>query len=204
MYKIIASGKLAHEKVLCTNLLSTIVKVLADQPDATIPCSSVLPSRLYIFNQPSEGHRIKEFICQLFSMLTAVGSNDLFTSFIGTLCTKPVRYPVLELLGPAIIDFFKSTKVEKDGPLQVILAYCISQLEVSIGKVVAPTTITKNNASYEKEVKKHQKEQVLLVSLKALLPATDVDVPPGNEPPAKKQKATSKVVAGSSSHVDLT
>ena len=54
---------------------------------------------------------------------------------------KPVRYSILEILGPAIIDFCKSTKVE--GPLQVILLYCVSQLEVSLQRVVpAPT----NNA----------------------------------------------------------
>ena len=59
--------------------------------------------------------------------------------------------------------------------------------------------VTRNNASYEKDVKKHQKEQALLVSLKALLPTTDIDVPPENKLPAKKQKdTTSKVVSGSS------
>ena len=36
--------------------------------------------------------------------------------------------------------------------------------------------------SYEKEKLKHQKEQALLASIKALLPSTDVDVPPENEP----------------------
>ena len=54
-----------------------------------------------------------------------------------------MRYPVLKLLGPAVIDFFKSIKVEKGGPLQIILAYCISQLEASICKVVASKTYTK-------------------------------------------------------------
>ena len=62
--------------------------------------------------------------------------------------------------------------------------------------------VTKNNALYEK---KHQNEQALLVTLKALLPATDVDVPPENEPLTEMQRdTTTKVVAGSSSHIDLT
>ena len=54
----------------------------------------------------------------------------------------------------------------------------------------------KNNASYQKEVKKHQKEQALLVSLKGLLPATDIDVPPEKEPPAEKQRDTTTKVSG--------
>ena len=39
------------------------------------------------------------------------------------------KLPVLETLGPALVDFYESTEVEKDGPLQVILSYCILQLE---------------------------------------------------------------------------
>ena len=266
--KIIVSGKLVHEKDLCTNLLTIIVKVLADEPDAT-PNSSSSSSWLYRSYQPPKVYRSKEFVTQLFSLLTAVGSKDLFASIVSTLRTKPVRYPILETLGPAIVDFFKSTKVEKDSPLEMILMYCISQLKFSMRKVlVAPTSniksirlacscddcmelmsfmkhsiavqhrfkmgikrrqhlqqqldssgadvthttehigsphtlvVTKSNASYEIEIKRHQQEQVLLASLCPLLSATNV--PSENEPPAKKQKATSKVVAGSSSHNDLT
>lgn len=76
--------------------------------------------------------------------MTAVGSNDLFASTVSVLCNKPVHYPVLETLGPAVVDFCKSIKVEKNEPLQVIITYCTSQLELSIQKViVAPTNSAK-------------------------------------------------------------
>ena len=261
--KIIASEEIGHGKDLCTNLLGIIVKVLADEQDPS-PSS---PMWLY---RRSEIYRSKEFVIQLFGLLMAVGSNDLFTSVFDTLRTKPVLYPVFETLGPAIVDFYKSTEIEKDDPLQVILAYCISQLKVSIGKVVAPTTntkpvkftcsckdcieltrflkhpvevqhrfkigkerrhhlhqqldssgvdathttecvgnprtfvVTKTNASYERDFKKQEEERALLASLQPLLLVTGAHTPSENEPPAKKQKAISKVVARSSSHVDLT
>ena len=264
--KMTASEKLDCKKDLCTNLLSIIVKVLADEQDAT-PNSS---SSWYRGYQPPKVYRNKEFVTQLFNILAAVRSSDLFASVVGTLCTKPVRYPVLETLGPAIVDFFKSTKFEKDGPLQRIITYCISQLKSSMCKVlVAPTNntrsikfacscndcmelmcflkhptevqhrfkmankrrqhledqlgrsgtdathtiecmgspytlvVTKNSASYERDIKKRQQEQVLLASLCPLQSVTDVTSE--NEPPTKKQKgiATTKV-APRSSHIDLT
>ena len=130
--KIVASEILGHEKDLCTNLLSIIVKVLADEPN-TIPKDSWL----YRDCQPQ---RSKEFVCQLFGLLTTVWSNDLFASITSAMCTKPDRYPVVEILGPAIVDFYKSTKVEKDGPLQVILTYCVSHLETSLCEIAAALT----------------------------------------------------------------
>ena len=217
-------------------------------------------------------YRSKDFVSQLFGLLTAVLSSDLFASTVGALLTKPRRYPVLETLGPAIVDFYNLKKVDKDGPLQVILAYCVSQLEVTLREVAAapttnakpvrftclcmdcveliqflkhPTTVqhrfkiskqrryhlhrqldssradvthttehigsphtlvvTKTNASHEKDLKKQQQQRDLLASLQPLLPVTDVDMPSENEPPTKKQKGiTTNVVAGSSSHIDLT
>ena len=98
--KIAASEIAGHEKDLCTNLLSIIVNVLADEPNS--PSSSWL----YRNRQPQ---RSKEFVCQLFGLLTTVGTNDLFASIVSALCTKPDRYPVVETLVPAIVDFNKST-----------------------------------------------------------------------------------------------
>ena len=86
-------------------------------------------------------YRRKEFVSQLFCLLADVGSNDLFTSAVTALCGKPIDYPVLESLGPAIICFYRSTEVEKAGPIQIILIYCISQLESSVRRVIkVPTT----------------------------------------------------------------
>ena len=263
--EMITSKELGDEKDLYTNFLSIIVKVLDNEEDATTDGSS--SSWWYRGYQA----RSKEFVIQLFNLLTAVGSNNLFASAVSALCIRPVRYPILETLGPALVDFYKSVKVEKDGPLQEILDYCISELEDSVRKFIAaskthtkkvnftcfksckdcmelkeflkhPTkvqhrfsvgkerrqhlhqqldtsgvdascttenfgnphtlVVTKNNASYEKDFKKQQQERALLASLYPLVSVTDV--PSENEPPAKKQKSTSKVVSLSSPHIDLT
>ena len=70
-----------------------------------------------------------------------MGSKDLIASATSALCSKPIRYPVLETLGPAIVHFCKCAGVEKFRPMQVTLAYCISQLEASICRVIkVPTT----------------------------------------------------------------
>ena len=90
---------------------------------------------------PHAVYRSKEFVSKLFCLLADVGSNDLFASAVTALRGKPIHYPVLESLGPAIIHFCRSTAVEKAGPIQVILTYCISQLESSVRKVIkTPTT----------------------------------------------------------------
>ena len=262
---MIASRELDEEKDLYKDLLSITVKVLADEEDATPNSLALKLSSYYRGYQPPIVYRSKEFVNQLFGLLTAAESSDLFASTVSALCAKPVRYPVLVTLGPATIDFYKSTKVEKDGPLQVVLTYCISQLEASLHKVVAaPTTntkkvkftcsckdcvelkrflkhptevqhqfkvskgrrqhlrqqlhgsradathvtdksedshtlvVTKNNASYERKLKKHQSRQALLASLRSLLPVVNVSLE--NKPPTKKQKSTSEDVPVSSSH----
>ena len=126
--------------------MSIIVKVLVEEGDAT-PDRDRSFSSLWLFMgfQPLEVYRSKEFVSQLFSLLTAVGSDDLFTSAVSALRNKPVCYPILQTLGPAVVDYCKSTEVEKDGPVQVILSYCVSQLEVSLRRVVvAPTSNAKS------------------------------------------------------------
>ena len=268
--KMILSKMLGDENDLYANLFSIIVKCLADERDATERSPSPYMTSLYRYMgfDPQTVYRSKEFVCELFNLSSAVGTNDTYLSLASALCSKPVRYPVQDSLGPAVVDVCKSTKVDKDGPFHVILTYCISQLEAALQEVISapannvkpvellcscddcdelaeflehPTevqhrfkisknrrrhiheqlensgadatdtterigkphtlVVTKNNASYDKEVKKQQKGQVLLVTLKALLPATDVHMPSEKEPPAKKKKDTSKVVAGSSSRL---
>ena len=123
--RMIASKQPDDEKDLYKNLLSNIVKGLAEEEDRS-------SSRHYIMYQPPKS---KEFVCQLFSLLTEVGSDDLFTLAVSALRNQPARYPILQTIGPAIVDFYKSVKIEKNGPLQELLTYCISQLEVSVQKV---------------------------------------------------------------------
>ena len=255
--RMITSKKPDDEKDLYKDLLSIIVKVLAEE-NAT-PDSSSSSSWMYMSD------RSKEFVSQLFSLLTAVGSDDLFATTVSALCNKPVRYPILETLGPAIVDFCKSTIVEKDGPLQEILSYCISQLKGSLCKVAVsnikpvkftcsckdcvelkqflrhPTqtqhqfrmskgrrchirqqldssgpnfvyvtehfgnphtlVVTKTNTSCRRDIMKQEQKQALLSSLQPLLAVTSA--PSEKQPPAKKQKANSKGVSGSS-YIDLT
>ena len=64
------------------------MKVLADEPNS--PSSSWL----YRDCQPQ---RSKDFVCQLFSLLTTVGINDLFASIVSALCTKPEITQLLKL-----------------------------------------------------------------------------------------------------------
>ena len=141
--RMITSKEPDDEKDLYKNLLNVIVKVLAEEPDAT--CTSSSSSWMYGSYKPPKVYRSKEFVSQLFGLLTVVGCDNLFTSANSALRNKPVRYPILQTLGPAIVDFCKSTKVEKDGPLQVLLTHCVSQLEVSLRRVVpAPTSNAKS------------------------------------------------------------
>ena len=139
--KMITSKKLGNGKDLCKSLLTTIVKFLADEQDA-IPISVSTPySSNYNGYKSCAVHRSKEFVGQLFSLLTGVDSNDLFTSTISALRSKPVHYPVLETLGPAVVDFYKTAEVKNEGSIQEILTCCISQLEIAVHKVIeTPTT----------------------------------------------------------------
>jgi len=141
--KMIASKKLGV-KDLCQNLLSIIVKSLTDEPDATANDSPTPYSSNYKGYESCIVYRSKNFVTQLFSLLSAVKSNDLFASAVSVLYSKPVYYPVLQTLGPAVVDFCKSIKVERNGPLQEIITYCTLQLELSIQEVtVAPTNSAK-------------------------------------------------------------
>jgi len=81
-------------------------------------------------------NRRKEIVCQLVCILRSFECEGLLTSFVGAVCTKPVYYPVLETLGPAILDISKAFKII--GPLQELFSHCTSTLEESISKVQAP------------------------------------------------------------------
>ena len=124
--RMIASKKPDDGKDLYKNLLSGIVKGLTEEEDSS-------SSRQYRIYQPPKN---KEFVCRLLSLLTDVGSDDLFASAVSALRNQPARYPILQTIGPAIVGFYKSAKIEKNGRPQELLTYCISQLEMSAQKVV--------------------------------------------------------------------
>ena len=119
------------EEDLCKSLLGITVEAMTHEQDAASGMSSKYSSwKHYRRNRPPRVYRSKKFVIQLFSILTSVGSNALFDSTVSTLCSKPLSYPVLETLGPAIVDFFNSAvHAERDKPLKAILNYCILQLQ---------------------------------------------------------------------------
>ena len=142
--KLLAAKKPDKDRNLCQSLLSVIVKFLNDEQDA-IPINRSTPYSSKYKGYDCESHvavyRSEEFVSQLFSLLADVESKDLIASATSALCSKPIRYPVLETLGPAIVHFCKSAGVEKIIPMEVILTYCISQLEISVGRSIkVPTT----------------------------------------------------------------
>ena len=124
----IASNQLDDElKELCQCLVSIIAQVLTSEQDAE--CD---PANIWWQEQIS---RSKTFVCELFQLLIKLQCNDLIQSIAEAMCCKPVLYPVLKTLGPAIIDISKSVDIEKEKPLQILLQYCIKQLNVSVKKV---------------------------------------------------------------------
>ena len=72
---------------------------------------------------PPKVYRSKEFVCQLFNLLSAVATNDLYLTLVSGLCSKPGLYPAQETLGPVVVDICKSTKFGKGRPLQILLAF---------------------------------------------------------------------------------
>ncbi|XP_065882892.1 uncharacterized protein [Dysidea avara] len=94
----------------------------------------------YLVNEQESSwkkNRSKEIVCQLVSTLRSLECEGLLVSLIDAFCTKPVYYPVLETLGPAILDISKTVKI--GGPLQVLFSHCASTLEECISKLQAPT-----------------------------------------------------------------
>ena len=141
------SSKISDEgkKDVCKCLAGVFINYLISEQDAT-PVSPTSHSwSYYRFSSVTRDvNRNKEFVCQLVSILTILGCSDLLVSFVDTARVKPVRYPVLETLGPAVLVINKTTEIDREGPLNVLLAYCISTLEASANKVLAaPSSLTR-------------------------------------------------------------
>jgi len=113
-----------EQKNLFKSVAAIFVNFLANEQDGE--------SRYY------KPNRSKNLVCQFVHILKNLECESLLTTLVNALLTKPIYYPVLETLGPAVVDV--SNTFEISGPLQVLCSHCISTLEEAISKVQPPTT----------------------------------------------------------------
>ena len=130
-----------EQKELSRCLGRIFIGYLADEQDAT-PASGAFshPWRL-------NGHgglrtawdvcRSKEFVCGLVKLLKTLECDDLLVVAVDALCSKPAYYPILETVGPAVVEIGKSVTIEREGPLNTLLFHCVSTLEDSVRSVLA-------------------------------------------------------------------
>ena len=154
-----------EQKELYKCLAAVYVNFLVSEPDAT---PVVRPSSsAYCYGRPKEGNRSKELVCRIVKVLKSFGYDNLLVSFANSLRGKPVRYPILKTVGPAILDMSKTAAI--DGPLVVLLSFCISKLEASVRKSIpAPTnyvrpvkfSCTCNDCALLKQFLQHPNERV--------------------------------------------
>jgi len=110
-------------------LVAVYVDFLVSEPDIT-PVSQP-PSSSYGYGLPREIIRNKEFVCQIVKVLKSYGCENLLIALVNTLCNKPIRYPVVKTLVPAMLDMSKVTVIDGSS-LQVLHSHCISKLEASV------------------------------------------------------------------------
>ena len=139
-----------QQKEFCQCLAAIYVDYLVTEQDVT-PGSEPQSHRAWRLNAwgcrlhfSSNIFRSKEFVCGLVIVLKMLGCTDLLVSFVGTLCSKPVYYPVLETLGPGVVEIGKTLKIEKEGPLHVLLLHCVSTLKASLREVMEPPNYTRS------------------------------------------------------------
>ena len=125
-----------EQKKLCKCLTAAYVNFLVSEPDAT-PVSQP-SSSAYCYGRTKIVHRSKEYVCRVVKTLKSFACDDLLVSFVNTLRAKPVRYPILNTVGPAILDISRAAAI--DGSLQELLSYCTSKLEKSIQKIPTPSS----------------------------------------------------------------
>ena len=113
----LSQPKSSDGQSLCQCLASSLLSVLANEDDTT--------SVSYY------GRRDKGFVILLFKCLMTLECNEQLLSFVQVLCTKPNRYPVMDVLAPFCEDQYKSLKEEKNEALDHLLVYCISSLQAS-------------------------------------------------------------------------
>ena len=112
--------KLSHQsseaQTLVYNFASAVVNVLANES-----------------NTKSYSPRDTGFVKHLFKCLMTLDCRDQLLSFVQVLCTKPNRYPVMDVLAPFCEKQYKSLKEERkdNEALDQLLSYCLSSLQAS-------------------------------------------------------------------------
>jgi len=135
----ISSGQLgAEQRELYYTLADVVVNCLASEEDAA-PVSKP-PRRqncgFKVYYHIKAINKSKEFVSLILNVFSTLGFDDLLSSAVSALRSKPILYPVLETLGPALVDVGKEVKLE--GSLQELLKYCIDTLEDSVDERLAP------------------------------------------------------------------
>jgi len=110
-------------------LAAVYVDFLVNEPDVTPVIQ--LPSSSYGYGFPREVNRNKEFVCRVVKVLKSYGCDNLLIALVNTLCNKPIRYPIVKTLVPAMLDMSKMTVIDGSS-LQVLHSHCVSKLEASV------------------------------------------------------------------------
>ena len=131
-------------KEFCQSLVASAVDFVLGEEDMRPFFSSPKPSPVSNNDYCSPvvmGNRSKELVSQLVTLLNTLECGDLLSSVVSAFCSKPGLYPVVETLGPAIVDISQRFKLDS-GPLRSLLDYCVSSLEASTVKVLTPSEHT--------------------------------------------------------------
>ena len=135
----------ADHKEFCQFLAAAAVNFMVSEQDVP-PSVRELDTNSRIFTNSYHSpvvlnNRNKMVVCQLVTILNSLGCGDLLSSVVSAFCSKPGLYPVVETLGPAIVDISQRFKLDS-GPLRSLLDYCVSSLEASTVKVLTPSEHT--------------------------------------------------------------
>ena len=115
-------------KDFCQCLAAAIVDFLVSEED-TKPFirQSSEPTQVFTNDYHTPvimNNRSKELVSQVVAIVNTLGCGDLLVSVVSALCSKSGLYPVVETLGPAIVDISRNFKLES-RPLQSLLDYCV-------------------------------------------------------------------------------
>jgi len=140
-----------EQKEVCQCLAAVFVNCLVTEQDVTPSSEPYIQSRSVWrltwggeLGFGSEIYRSKEFVCGLVRVLNTLGCTDLLIAFVDALRSKPALYPVLETLGPGVVEIGKTFKIEKEGPLYELLLYCATTLKASLREVMEPPNYTRS------------------------------------------------------------
>ena len=120
------------QRLICQNLARAIVRVLSTEEDTA---STSIPTFSYYTGMfSSNTFRGKECVILLCKCLIALECNEQLSTLVQAFCTKPNRYPILDVLAP-VCESLLNEGGSENKPLQDLLSYCVSSLEASSARV---------------------------------------------------------------------